>query len=197
MEQYTLFMQNSGLFHLLSEHLINNLYDYLNANIALISMNTNHFLKSSLMEDFTESYLIKAGLILNLSYFKNSSLNDYFYQKDKLEKYIDYHQKFDFIFKGAFDEIYLCDVCFASSFNEVINNKIKKMMSFSSKIKNRENIHIILITDEISSTYKSYFPDELSNFNLYNCNDLSHGLINTLVNPLNQIEAILSKIKFD
>ena len=73
---YIKFMRETGLFELLQNHIINNLYDYiLGIEVGLDS----HARKSrggDLMEDLVESYIIKAGYKKNADYFKEMYLSD-------------------------------------------------------------------------------------------------------------------------
>ena len=69
-EQYILFMRNSGLFNLLQKHIINNLVDYVLGIEVGMDTNGRKNRTGDVMEDLVESYLIKAGLIKGKTYFK-------------------------------------------------------------------------------------------------------------------------------
>lgn len=69
-DQYALFMKNSGLFDLLQKHIINNLVDYVLGVEVGMDTNGRKNRTGDAMEDLVESYLIKAGLIKGKTYFK-------------------------------------------------------------------------------------------------------------------------------
>ena len=69
-DQYVLFMKNSGLFELLQNHIINNLVDYVLGIEVGMDTNGRKNRTGHVMEDLVESYLIKAGLKKNKTYFK-------------------------------------------------------------------------------------------------------------------------------
>ena len=76
MEEYIEFMRETGLFNLLQNHIINNLYDYiLGVEVGLDS----HARKSrggDLMENLVEGYIEKAGYKKSETYFKEMYLAD-------------------------------------------------------------------------------------------------------------------------
>ncbi len=69
-DQYALFMKNTGLFELLENHIINNLIDYVLGVEVGMDTNSRKNRTGNVMEDLVESYLIKAGLVKGHTYFK-------------------------------------------------------------------------------------------------------------------------------
>ena len=75
-DEYIMFMHKTGLFSLISEHLINNLVDYVTGVEVGLDSNGRKNRGGHLMEDLVESYLVKAGLQKNADYFKEMYLSD-------------------------------------------------------------------------------------------------------------------------
>lgn len=69
-ERYAYFMRETGLFDLLQNHLINNLFDYVTGVETGLDSNGRKNRGGHLMEDLVESFITKAGFILNETYFK-------------------------------------------------------------------------------------------------------------------------------
>ena len=68
--EYSAFMEKTGLFDLLSNHLIANLADYVTGVETGLDSNGRKNRGGHLMEDLVESYIINAGYVRDESYFK-------------------------------------------------------------------------------------------------------------------------------
>lgn len=75
-EQYKVFMRKTGLFDLISNHLVNNLVDYALGVETGLDSNGRKNRGGHQMEDLVESYIKKAGFIKDISYFKEMYLAD-------------------------------------------------------------------------------------------------------------------------
>ena len=75
-EDYTCFMRKTGLFDLLQNRLVNNLYDYVLGIEVGLDSNGRKNRGGHLMENLVESYIIKAGFKKNKTYFKEMYLKD-------------------------------------------------------------------------------------------------------------------------
>ena len=73
-EQYTVFMRETGLFDLLEKHLINNLYDYVLGVECGLNSNARKNLGGHLMEDLVEKFIQRAGFEKDKTYFKEMYL---------------------------------------------------------------------------------------------------------------------------
>ena len=76
MKDYIKFMRESGLFDLLQNHIINNLYDYVLGIEVGLDSNGRKNRGGHLMENLVETYIIKAGFKKNIDYFKEMNLKD-------------------------------------------------------------------------------------------------------------------------
>ena len=68
-EDYKLFMKKTGLFELLSNHIINNLYDYVTGVETGLDSNGRKNRGGHQMEDLVESYIQKAGFKRDVNFF--------------------------------------------------------------------------------------------------------------------------------
>ena len=75
-EEYAMFMRKTGLFDLISNHIINNLYDYATGVEVGLDSNGRKNRGGHLMEDLVEDFLQKAGLRKDVSYYKEMSIAD-------------------------------------------------------------------------------------------------------------------------
>ena len=75
-EQYKLFMRKTGLFDLMENHILSSLVDYATGVETGLDSNGRKNRGGHLMENLVESYLQKAGLIKNETYFKEMKIGD-------------------------------------------------------------------------------------------------------------------------
>jgi len=75
-EQYKIFMRKTGLFDLLENHILSNLLDYVTGVETGLDSNGRKNRGGHLMENLVESYIQKAGLIKDESYFKEMKIGD-------------------------------------------------------------------------------------------------------------------------
>ena len=75
-EDYKLFMNKTGLFDLLSNHIINNLYDYVTGVETGLDSNGRKNRGGHQMEDLVESYIQKAGFKRDVNYFKEMYISE-------------------------------------------------------------------------------------------------------------------------
>lgn len=74
-EKYSYFMEHTGLFNLLENHIINNLVDYVTGVETGLDSNGRKNRGGHLMEDLVESFIKKAGFIKDSTYFKEMYLH--------------------------------------------------------------------------------------------------------------------------
>lgn len=75
-DDYVKFMKETGLFDLLENHIINNLYDYVLEIEVRLDSNGRKNRGGHLMENLVESYIIKEGYEKDVNYFKEMYLKD-------------------------------------------------------------------------------------------------------------------------
>ena len=75
-EQYKVFMRETGLFDLMQNHLVNNVYDYVLGVESGMNSNARKNRGGHLMENLVEKFIQKAGFKKNETYFKEMYLQD-------------------------------------------------------------------------------------------------------------------------
>lgn len=185
-DEYCLFMEKTGLFDLLQNHIINNLIDYVLGIEVGMDTNGRKNRTGHAMENIVESYLVEAGLIKDQTYFKEmtktniekifnidlSSISN----KGKTEK------RFDFVI-SINDKIFACECNFYSSQGSKLNETARSYKNIAIEAKEIKNFYFVWFTDGIGwkaakNNLKETF-DVLDN--LFNLNDLKNGVIKNLI----------------
>ena len=186
-DQYALFMKNSGLFDLLQKHIINNLYDYaLGIEVGLDS-NGRKNRGGHLMEDLVESYLIKAGLKKDKTYFKEMKLSEvekkFHLDLSSLSNEGKTEKRFDFVFLGLMGEVYACECNFYASSGSKLNETARSYKTLALESKGIKNFNFVWLTDGKGWFQAKHNLEETYEIldNLYNINDLENGAIDNLV----------------
>lgn len=75
-EQYKVFMRNTGLFDMIANHLVNNLVDYALGIETGLDSNGRKNRGGHQMENLVEKYIVSAGFTKDINYFKEMYLID-------------------------------------------------------------------------------------------------------------------------
>lgn len=187
-EQYVLFMKNSGLFDLLQNRIINNLIDYVLGVEVGMDTNGRKNRTGDVMEDIIESYLIKSGLIKGKSYFKEMKKSEVerkfgldlslISNNGKTEK------RFDFVFIGALGTIFACECNFFSSGGSKLNETARSYKNLAIESSNIKGFEFVWFTDRIGWKTARHNLEETYDIleNIYNLNDLENGCLDYLIN---------------
>ena len=185
-DQYVLFMRNSGIFDLLQNHIINNLVDYVLGVEVGMDTNGRKNRTGDVMEDLVESYLIKAGLVKNKTYFKEM------YKSDIEKKFgLDLsaisndgktEKRFDFVFIGAFGQIFACECNFYGSSGSKLNETARSYKNLAIESKNVKGFNFVWFTDGIGWNTAKHNLEETFDVldNLFNINDLDNSCLDIL-----------------
>lgn len=185
-EEYAMFMEKTGLFDLLQNHIISNLFDYVTGVEVGLDSNGRKNRSGKSMENIVESYLIKAGFILNVDYFKEIKQNEvekkFGVDLSAITNDGQTTKRFDFVLnhKGI---IFLIEVNFYSSGGSKLNETARSYKLIAEETKKIEGVEFVWFTDgqgwlSAKNNLKETF-DVLPN--LYNINDLKNGAFNNLI----------------
>ncbi len=181
-KQYKEFMKKTGLFDLISNHIINNLVDYVTGVEAGLNSNGRKNRGGHLMEDLVESFIKKAGFIKDKSYYKEMYLSD-------LEKLsgIDLsnlsnsgstEKRFDFVFikDGVY---YACECNFYASQGSKLNETARSYKALALESKYIKNFKFVWFTDGIGwNSAKNNLKETFDVLDdVYNIRDLELGII--------------------
>ena len=184
---YKKFMRKTGLFDLLQNHIINNLYDdVLGVEVGLDS-NGRKNRGGHLMENLVESYIKKAGYVKGVNYFKEMYL-------DQIEERWDVDlsamsadhissKRFDFVIKTA-NQIYVIETNFygGKGGGSKLNETARSYKMLAQEAENVDGVTFMWITD--GTAWKSARRNLEETFNtldtIYNLDDLEHGVLKNL-----------------
>ena len=149
-EDYKLFMRKTGLFDLLSNHIINNLYDYVTGVETGLDSNGRKNRGGHQMEDLVESYIQKAGFKRDVNYFKEMYVSEVSRKwnidlsavsnQGKMEK------RWDFVVKTD-NCIYLIETNFYGSGGSKLNETARSYKTIATEMKNVKGAKFVWFTD--------------------------------------------------
>ena len=184
-EDYIRFMRESGLFDLLQNHIINNLYDYVLGIEVGLDSNGRKNRGGYLMENLVEEYIEKAGYKKDVSYFKEMYLSD-------IEKKWNLDlsamsgnnvstKRFDFVIKTD-NQVYVIETNFYSSGGSKLNETARSYKMLAEESKKVNGVTFIWFTDGIGWLSARKNLEETFNEmeTIYNIVDLETGILNNL-----------------
>ncbi len=182
---YVNFMRETGLFELLQNHIINNLYDYLLGVEVGLDSNGRKNRGGHLMEDLVEGYIIKAGYEKNVNYFKEMYLADiekrWNLDLSSMSGNNTSTKRFDFIIKTE-HQVYVIETNFYASGGSKLNETARSYKMLAEESKKVDGVTFIWITDGLG--WKSARKNLEETFNeletLYNINDLDNEVLKKL-----------------
>ena len=149
-EQYCIFMRKTGLFELMENHIIHSLVDYVTGVETGLDSNGRKNRGGHLMEDLVESFLIKAGFVRDLNYFKEMKTSEIekkwgvnlstLSNKGKTVK------RFDFVVKTE-GMVYAIETNFYASSGSKLNETARSYKNIALEAKNIENFTFVWFTD--------------------------------------------------
>ena len=184
-EDYKLFMRKTGLFELLSNHIINNLYDYVTGVETGLDSNGRKNRGGHQMEDLVESYIQKAGFKRDVNYFKEMYVSEVSRKwnidlsavsnQGKMEKGWDFVVKTD-------NCIYLIETNFYGSGGSKLNETARSYKTIATEMKNVKGAKFVWFTD--GAGWKSAARNLEETFDIlddiYSINDMQNGIMKNL-----------------
>lgn len=182
---YVKFMKETGLFELLQNHIINNLYDYLLGIEVGLDSNGRKNRGGHLMEDLVEEYIIKAGYEKGINYFKEMYLYDIENRWGLDLSYMSANntstKRFDFVIKTE-TQVYVIETNFYASNGSKLNETARSYKMLAEEAKKVHGVTFIWITDGLG--WKNAKKNLEETFNemetIYNINDLDNGILMNL-----------------
>lgn len=186
LEKYKTFMRETGLFDLIQNHLVNNLYDYVLGVESGLNSNARKNRGGHLMEDLVENLMQKSGFKKNETYFKEMYLQQ-IEEKWKLDMSFISNQnqstkRFDFVIKTD-NCIYGIETNFYASGGSKLNETARSYKMLAEESKNIEGFKFIWFTDgygwySAKNNLKETF-DVMED--IYNINDIKNGIIEKII----------------
>lgn len=184
-KDYIKFMRESGLFDLLQNHIINNLYDYVLGIEVGLDSNGRKNRGGHLMENLVESYIIKAGYEKDVNYFKEMYLKDiekkWNLDLSEMSGNNTSTKRFDFVIKTD-KQVYVIETNFYSSGGSKLNETARSYKMLAQESKKVDGVTFIWFTD--GTGWISARKNLEETFNeletMYNIDDLDNGVLNNL-----------------
>ncbi|PEC48941.1 type II restriction endonuclease [Bacillus sp. AFS096315] len=185
-EEYAMFMEKTGIFNLLENHLVSNLYDYVTGVEVGLDSNGRKNRTGHAMENVVENFIKDAGLVRDVDYFKEM------YQSQISQKWgVDLsaitnegrtEKRFDFVIKTN-SMIYLIEVNFYSSGGSKLNETARSYKNITLESQVIEGVEFVWFTD--GQGWNSARRNLEETFEvlpkIYNINDLKYGVIEELI----------------
>lgn len=181
-DQYEVFMKKTGLFDLISNHIVNNLVDYVIGVETGLDSNGRKNRGGNLMEDLVESYIRKAGFVKNKNYFKELNLSEIesrwginlsaISNQGKAEK------RFDFVIKTD-NSIYAIETNFYGSGGSKLNETARSYKTLALEANTIKGFTFVWFTDGRGWNSARHNLEETFDVldDIYNINDLENGII--------------------
>ena len=181
-EQYKVFMRETGLFDLLEKHLVNNLYDYVLGVESGLNSNARKNRGGHLMEDVVERFIQKAGFKKNETYFKEMYLQD-IERKWKLDMSFISNKntstkRFDFVVKTD-NCIYGIETNFYASGGSKLNETARSYKMIAKEAHKVVGFEFVWFTDGMGwISARNNLRETFDNMdNIYNINDMKSGVM--------------------
>ena len=181
-DDYIKFMKETGLFDLIQNHLVNNLYDYVLGVESGLNSNARKNRGGHLMEDVVERFIQKAGFKKNETYFKEMYLQD-IEEKWKLDMSFISNKntstkRFDFVVKTD-NCIYGIETNFYASGGSKLNETARSYKMIAEEADKVVGFEFVWFTDGMGwiSARNNLRETFDSMDNIYNINDMKNGVM--------------------
>jgi len=180
------FMRKTGLFDLISNHLVNNLVDYATGVEVGLGSNGRKNRGGQLMEDVLQGFIEKEGFVLNQTYFKEMYLKDIEHKWNidlsSLSNLGKVAKRFDYVVKTD-SCIYAFETNFYSSSGSKLNETARSYKMIAEESKNIKGFAFVWVTDGLGWVDARNNLEETFDVmnNLYNIKDLSNGKLKEIL----------------
>lgn len=180
------FMRKTGLFDLMSNHLVNNLVDYATGVEVGLGSNGRKNRGGHLMEDVLQGFIEKEGFVLNQTYFKEMYLKDieskWNIDLSSLSNLGKVAKRFDYVVKTD-NCIYAFETNFYSSSGSKLNEIARSYKMIAEESKNIKGFAFVWVTDGLGWVDARNNLEETFDVmdNIYNIKDLSNGKLKEIL----------------
>ena len=180
------FMRKTGLFDLISNHLVNNLVDYATGVEVGLGSNGRKNRGGHLMEDVLQGFIEKEGFVLNQTYFKEMYLKDienkWNIDLSSLSNLGKVAKRFDYVVKTD-NFIYAFETNFYSSSGSKLNETARSYKMIAEESKNIKGFAFVWVTDGLGWVDARNNLEETFDVmdNIYNIKDLSNGKLKEIL----------------
>lgn len=185
-EEYSEFMDKTGLFEMIKTKKINNFVDYVTGIETGLDSNARKNRGGHLMENLVETYIIQSGFIKGESYFKEMYLKDierlWDIDLSSISNMGKTAKRFDFVIKTE-STIYAIETNFYSSGGSKLNETARSYKNIAIEAEGIVGFEFIWITDGKGwQTARNNLEETFDSMtNLYNINDLRNGILDKVI----------------
>ena len=184
-DQYCIFMEKTGLFDLLQNHIINNLFDYATGVETGLDSNGRKNRGGHLMEDLVESFISKLGLQKGQEYFKEMYIHEItekwgidlsaISNQGRMEK------RFDFVVKTP-KMIYVIETNCYTSGGSKLNETARSYKTLAQEINTINGVTFVWFTDGQGWLSARHNLEETFDVmdNVHNIADMQNGIMEKL-----------------
>lgn len=185
-EEYADFMEKSGVFDLLSNHLVANLFDYVTGVEVGMDTNGRKNRTGHTMENIVQSYLEQEGFEMGINLFKEIYQNEveqlFNVDLSAITNEGNTSKRFDFVIKRD-STVYLIETNFYSGGGSKLNETARSYKMITEEAKTIPNVEFVWFTDgqgwfQAKKNLRETF--EVLPY-LYNINDLKNGILKELL----------------
>ena len=149
-EEYAFFMEKTGLFSLLSEHIIRDLTDYVTGVETGLDSNGRKNRGGHVMENLVEKYIIKAGFIKERDYFKEMYISDiqrrFNIDMSMVSNDGKAEKRFDYVVKTN-KQLYVIETNFYTGGGSKLNETARSYKTLANEIEKIPNVTFVWFTD--------------------------------------------------
>lgn len=184
-EDYAYFMEKTGLFSLLSSHIIRDLTDYVTGVEAGLDSNGRKNRGGHVMENLVEEYIQGCGFSRDVSYFKEMCISEiqskFGIDMSQVSNDGKTEKRFDFVVKTP-NQLYAIETNFYASSGSKLNETARSYKTLATEIKDIPGVTFVWFTDGEGWNSARHNLEETFDIldTLYNIQDLEDGIARKL-----------------
>lgn len=180
-EQYKYFMWHTGLFDMLQNHIISNLYDYVTGIEVGLGSNGRKNRGGHQMEDLVESYLRKAGVEYYKEMYLTEIENKWQLNLSAISAEGTSTKRWDFVVKTP-SCVYVLETNFYTSGGSKLNETARSYKMIAEEAKTISGFRFVWITDGGGWASARRNLEETFHVldNIYNITDMENGIFLSL-----------------
>ena len=182
---YCYFMEKTGLFDLLENHLIHNLVDYVTGVETGLDSNGRKNRGGHLMEDLVEKYIQEAGFVKDINYYKEMYIADieekWGIDLSALSNQGKAAKRFDFVIKTN-NQIYGIETNFYTGGGSKLNETARSYKMLSQEADTIEGFTFVWFTDGIGwESAKGNLRETFDVMDtIYSIDDMENGIMKSV-----------------
>lgn len=184
-QEYSYFMEQSGLFDLMQHHIISNLVDYATGIETGLDSNGRKNRGGKAMETLVGKYIQKAGFVKNKDYFEQFSAStiqsSFGIDMSKMSNNGRSEKRFDFVVKTD-QQLYVIEANFYGRSGSKLNETARSYKNLANEIREIPGVTFVWFTDGQGWLKSRHNLEETFDIlpTLYNIKDLENGIAKTL-----------------